>query len=232
MHGPVLIRQSWEPVIFLHWRIDPDVAQTFMPAGVHVDRYDDTTYVGLVLTGFGWSRAFGRIPLPYVGNYLQANVRLYTVDDRGDHGVLFLHIEAERLVAALAGRLARQSTGWASFDNSATDDSVRWRVQRSGVGPPTDIEFGASIGDPVDHGSLEHWLTDRWVGHVRSGPMAMSFRVAHAPWRFRSLGIREFRTNLLASLGMAGTPVPDVQPLWSGGVVAEVGAPSLLLRRR
>ncbi len=45
------------------------------------------------------------LPLPYFGRFLETNVRLYSVDDAGRHGVLFRSLETARLAVVPVTRI-------------------------------------------------------------------------------------------------------------------------------
>ena len=38
----------WEQVTFIHWRFDADVVQRLLPAGLSVETFDGSAWVGLV----------------------------------------------------------------------------------------------------------------------------------------------------------------------------------------
>ena len=40
--------QSWQELLFLHWRFDPDVIQSTLPDGLTVDTFEGQAYVGVV----------------------------------------------------------------------------------------------------------------------------------------------------------------------------------------
>ncbi len=100
--GRVLMDQIWGDLLFLHWRVDPDRVQQWMPPGARPDIHDGSSWVGLI--GFDMRRAgFGSDhPVPYFGDFAEINVRLYSTDDRGRRGVVFRSLETERLVLAAA----------------------------------------------------------------------------------------------------------------------------------
>ena len=92
--GPALFDQDWLSLFFMHWAVDPADVAPFMPRGVRPDEFDGATYVGLVpfrMVDAGLGR---RHPTPYLGTFLECNVRLYSVDDEGRHGVVFRSLEA------------------------------------------------------------------------------------------------------------------------------------------
>ena len=58
------------------------------------------TYVALVPFAMTSTKVGTALPLPYFGSFLETNVRLYSIDDAGRHGVLFRSLETARLAAA------------------------------------------------------------------------------------------------------------------------------------
>src|SRR3954470_18171048 len=80
MTGPVMMNQGWRDLTFLHWAVDPGLVAHRMPPGVRPDTLDGVTYVGLILfrmVGAGIARGPG---VPWLGSFLETNVRLYWVD--------------------------------------------------------------------------------------------------------------------------------------------------------
>jgi uncharacterized protein YqjF (DUF2071 family) len=76
------------------------------------------------------------VRLPYFGSFAETNVRLYSTDDAGRHGVLFRSLETERL--AVVG-VTRTATGvpytWAKM-----------RVTLAGGRCPTTACAGGPVG--------------------------------------------------------------------------------------
>ena len=106
LRRPRLLRQRWCDIAFLHWAVDPAAVAGFLPPGTRPDVLDGRTYVGLIpfrLVGAGISRSPG---VPYLGSFLETNVRLYTVDRLGRRGVYFCSLDAQRALPVLGVSLA------------------------------------------------------------------------------------------------------------------------------
>ena len=58
---------------------------------------DGLTYVGLVPFVMRHTAVGPSLRLPYFGSFAETNIRLYSVDDAGRHGVLFRSLETARL---------------------------------------------------------------------------------------------------------------------------------------
>ena len=103
--GRPVMHQHWRDITFVHWRVDPARLERFMPRGVRPDVHDGAGWVGLIpfrMVGAG----VGRGPaVPWLGTFLETNVRIYSHDDAGRHGVVFLSLDAERLPVVVGARL-------------------------------------------------------------------------------------------------------------------------------
>ena len=49
-----VMRQSWDHLFFLHWRVDPAEVAKRLPAGLSVDTFEGQAYLGIV--GFRMSQ--------------------------------------------------------------------------------------------------------------------------------------------------------------------------------
>ena len=131
-----LLRQQWLDLALLHWEVPIEAAARFMPAGTRPDTFEGRTYVGLVpfrMVGTG----FGRGPaLPYVGTFLETNVRLYSVDDRGRRGIVFRSLDADRLAVVLAAQaVLGLPYRWARMRYSRRSGREPGRVMSSSTPP-------------------------------------------------------------------------------------------------
>ena len=106
--GPVLMNQDWLDLTFLHWAVDPGRVAHLMPRGVRPDVHEATgsTYVGLVPFRMRHAAPFRLPGVPWLGTFLETNVRLYSVDRYGVRGVVFLSLDCERVVVTAGARAA------------------------------------------------------------------------------------------------------------------------------
>jgi uncharacterized protein YqjF (DUF2071 family) len=92
---------AFADVAFLHWRYEPDEVRPLLPPATAPDSIDSAAYVGLV--------AFR---MRSYGEFLEFNVRTYSVDEQGRRGVVFLTMEADRLPWVLVARAAGLPYRW------------------------------------------------------------------------------------------------------------------------
>ena len=104
--GPVAFDQCWSELTFLHWPVRPESVADLYPPGTRPDVFaDGMTYVALVPFVMTSTKVGSALPLPYFGSFLETNVRLYSIDDAGRHGVLFRSLETARLAVVPVVRL-------------------------------------------------------------------------------------------------------------------------------
>ena len=199
------------------------------PGGTRPDVFGDgCTYVGLV--PFAMSEAalgFSR-PIPYFGNFLETNVRLYSTDDDDRHGVLFRSLETSRLAVVPATRIAMGTPyAWAKMRltrdaRRITYDSVR-RLPRRGLHSRVTVEVGAAV-DPTP---LEVWLTARWGAHTRKAGRTWWVPNQHVPFPLHEAQVLELSDDLVPASGVE--PAGErLRALYSPGVRATFGRPSPL----
>lgn len=224
---PHLLRQRWCDVTFLHWAVDPAAIAHRLPPGVAPDVHDGRTYVGLVAfrtvgTGFAHGPA-----VPWLGTFLETNVRLYSVDAAGRRGTVFLSLDAER--AAVVGT-ARLTLGlpyrWARMRLLARGDERAYAARLRWPGTRAESRFGVRIGGPLTAGPLEEFLTARWRLHVARLGRTWAIPTAHEPWPLRRAEVTHLDDGLLASVGLGALAagVPD-HVAFSDGVQVAFGFP-------
>jgi uncharacterized protein YqjF (DUF2071 family) len=230
LRGRVLFHQEWRELAFLHWSIDPDSVAPLLPAGTTPDLLDGRTYVGLVpfrVTRTGPGQ--GRVALPWVGAYLETNVRLYSVDEAGRHGVVFRALEATRLLTVLAARWGmRMPYVWSSSAERYTGAEWAWRTRRRWPGPRARGEVALRIGGPVAPTPLDVFLTARWGLHHRLGSRTVWLPIQHAPWLLHEASVLAVDQALTAAAGVPVSGAPTVPVRWTPGVRTQFGVPQRL----
>ncbi|WP_129338881.1 YqjF family protein [Cellulomonas endophytica] len=226
LRGPALLGQVWADLAFLHRPVDPADVAAMMPAGTRPDvDAEGRTWVGLVPFRMA-SAGFGRArPVPVLGTFLETNVRLYSVDDAGRHGVVFRTLETERLaVVPFARGVFGTPYRWARMRYDRTGDVHTWETVRRRPGRPVRSRVVLRVGDVVEPTDLETWLTARWGLHTRWGGRTWWVPNEHAAWPLHAAEVLELDDELVADAGVA--PVgPPLRALVSPGVRTVFGLP-------
>ncbi|MFZ4599930.1 MAG: YqjF family protein, partial [Terrimicrobiaceae bacterium] len=102
--GPVVMRQRWEDLLFLHWDWDPVTVQNTLPPGLEVDAWNGRAYIGLVPFFMRGVRPAGLPALPWISNFLELNIRTYVRDRHGRAGVWFYSLDCNQPLAVWVAR--------------------------------------------------------------------------------------------------------------------------------
>lgn len=219
--------QRWEDLTFLHWSVDPDDVAPLLPRGTVPDVLDGVTYVGLI--GFRMVRLglLSGPPIPYLGDFCETNVRLYSVDGQGRRAVVFRSLEAERLLPVLAANAVLQIPyKWARMRFTREGDVLRYTSRRRSITTPTS-DFSVRVGEPIDEPTaLEHFLTARWGLHERTYGRTLHLPNVHDAWPLHRAELLSLDDELIGAAGLRQPTRPPDSVLYSPGVAVRFGLPS------
>jgi hypothetical protein len=229
-----MMHQSWRDLTFLHWAVDPKEVAHRMPPGVRPDTLDGFTYVGLIpfrMVGAGIARGRG---VPWLGSFLETNVRLYSVDDTGRRGIVFLSLDADRAAVVLGARAAfGLPYRWARMRYQATGDvhsyDARLRRRRNRARSHVVVRAGAKRRST----ELDDFVSARWGLHVRWWGRTLYIPNRHEVWPVHDAEVLALGDELVASVGLPRlTSRPPDHVAFSPGVRTEFGFPADATRPR
>ncbi|MEO3937228.1 DUF2071 domain-containing protein [Dermatophilaceae bacterium Soc4.6] len=231
---PQIMSQWWRDICFAHWSIDPARIAPMLPRGVRPDLHDGRAWVGLIPFRMVDAGVLTGPPVPWLGTFLEMNVRTYTVDDHGRHGVYFCSLEAQRL-AVVAGALGsfdvpyrwarmtyeQQPYGAAPVGPGSTLTYTSRRIgPRLGAGSgrvrgsAAHSRMSVAVGDSVPEPSeLDLFLTARFGLHTSLLAQPLWVPNTHGPWPLHRAELLDLDDTLLAAAGfpdLAATPPQSV----------------------
>jgi uncharacterized protein YqjF (DUF2071 family) len=198
-----LVAQTWEHLLFAHWRADADALRPLLPRGVELDLWEGEAWLGVVPFTMTGTRALG-LRLPTMA---ELNIRTY-VRVGGELGVWFFSLDCSSPLAVATGRsvyglryrLARMAT-------AVTEGRIHYVSSRpDGAFAGSFTPLGAV--HTADPGSLEHFLVERYRLYALRRGRLVSARVDHAPWPLQAASAT-FETNTVvpASIALEGAPL-------------------------
>jgi uncharacterized protein len=206
---------AFTDVAFLHWPYPANEIEPLLPPDVTPDTFAGTAYVGLV--------AFR---MRCYGEFLEFNVRTYSVDNRGRRGVVFLTMEADRLPWVLAARGARLPYRWSRMSLARDRHEIDYRSTRRWPGPSgAGTRFRLRVGAPTQGSPLEHFLTARWRLHHRVNAATVTAQLVHDAWPLHAAELLDLDDDLVAATGLATPTEPPTSVLYSPGVRGRMGLP-------
>jgi uncharacterized protein YqjF (DUF2071 family) len=222
---PRILRQQWLDLTFLHWAVDPSAVARFFPPGTRPDTFEGRTYFGLIpfrMVGTGLPHGPA---VPYLGSFLETNIRLYSVDETGRRGVVFLSLDANRLAVVAAARsVFGLPYRWARMghERNGNHHTYTSTVRRSGA----QSLVGVEMGEPLQAGPLEDFLTARWGLHVAHAGRTWYLPNHHPPWILHHANLTSLDADsLLRSVGLVPPDRPPDHVAFSAGVPADFAVP-------
>jgi uncharacterized protein len=222
-------QQSWLELAFLHFRAAPQPLARLLPAGVTLQQFDNTAWLGVVPFRMANVSPRGVHRVTAWPAFPELNLRTY-VEVGGKPGVWFFSLDAASRPVVWGGRqffnlpyffatiTQERRGGWMHYSSRRQGAAASFVGRYRGIGP----EFHAAPG------TFEHWLTERYCLYARSRRGVLSrVDVHHAPWPLQQGEVEIEDTSLFGAAGL--TVLPDT-PLchYSAGVDVVSFAPERL----
>jgi uncharacterized protein YqjF (DUF2071 family) len=223
---PVMYHQ-WNWISFIHWRYPPAMVEPILPAGLRLETFDGSAWIGLTPFLMEGLRAPVVPAMPWVSRFPETNVRTYVRDDRGRSGIWFLSLDAARLPAVLAARVTyRLPYFWSDMAVHVTGSRIDYRCRRrlpsrGGARCDADVALGAPL-DESERDKRVHFLTARFRLFTLIAGRLAAAEAEHQDWPLHHAELRRLDQDLVQR---AGLPPPPGDPLVhaSPGVAVKVG---------
>jgi uncharacterized protein YqjF (DUF2071 family) len=206
--------QTWHDLLFVHWPLPPDALRPAVPAGLEIDTFNGSAWLGIVAFRLSAIRLRGLPEVPFTSHFPEINVRTYVT--HGDKpGVYFMSLDADnRLAIALAKPWFRLAYHLSRIRYEECAEGIRFHSRRLERNSPG-ADFTATYGPcgPVFKarpGSLEHWLTERYC-YYSAGRSGKLYRcdIRHTPWQLQRAQA-QITTNTMAL--SHGIELPGTEP--------------------
>jgi uncharacterized protein YqjF (DUF2071 family) len=197
-----LLAQSWEHLLFAHWRVEKRALRPHVPTALELDEFDGSAWVSLTPFRVAGTRFRGTLPVPRLSSYLELNCRTYVRGADGGSGIWFLSldasarwaVEAARRLYGLPYHLARMSSD-GTFESARSGvEGVYFSARYRGVGP-------IRAARP---GSLDHFLAERYRLYAAHGHRRAE--IHHLPWPLQEAE-GEIELQTIAPLPLEGEPL-------------------------
>jgi uncharacterized protein YqjF (DUF2071 family) len=181
---PWVMAQTWDDLLFAHWRVAAEDVAQLVPQGLEVDQHEGSAWVGVtpfVLTGF---RLRGTVPLPWLSTFPELNVRTYvTAEDKP--GIWFFSLDAASRLAVEGARRAYKLPYYhAEMSARRRGGAVEYSSRRLDGGGESFAGAYRPTGNTFDAepGSLEWFLTERYCLYAVDRGRLHRAEIQHPPW--------------------------------------------------
>ncbi len=230
--NPVL-RQRWCELAYFHWRYDPVDVQRLLPPGVTVDTFDGSAWVGLIPFTMRDVAIGPTPPVPWLGTFIEINVRTYVIDPSGRRAVWFLSLDVPRLaIVGVARTVFALPYCWSAADHYVDHRADgprhrysmrrRWPGARPGRRPSADMRF--TVGDPIQPGDvsdLDHFLSARWALVTARRERLLYGRVHHERWPLYRVERPDIAQDVIEAAGLP-SPTGPIHALYAPEVTVNI----------
>jgi uncharacterized protein YqjF (DUF2071 family) len=205
--GPWLMAQTWERLLFAHWRVPPEALRAVMPPAIPLDTFDGSAWIGVTPFRVGAARLRGTPHVPYLASFPETNVRTYATID-GRPGIYFFSLDAaNRGAVASARRSFRLPYFLADMAIGTQGETVEYRSRRvSEDGPPAALRLTyrpTGTPGPAAPGTLEHFLTERYCLYtLDERGTVLRGDIHHPPWPLQPAEAGWSENSMAAGLGL------------------------------
>lgn len=217
--------QQWRDLAYIHWRYPAQEVQALLPAGVEVDTFDGSAWVGLIPFSMK-NIGLPRLPaVPYFGSFPEVNVRTY-VRRNGIPGVWFFSLDVNRLIPAFVARATYLLPYcWGTASNLRTESTLETEVHRRWPSRAS-TSIRISLGEPIQHpDELSVFLSARWGLYSRGFGKGVRYApVDHERWPLWSASLVSLDDSLVTAAGLSA-PTGEPHVMFSPGVSVRIGLP-------
>lgn len=183
---PQVMTHHWEKLLFLHWRVSPDLIQATLPDGLFVDTFAGDAWLGVIPFFMRKVRLAGFPAWTTLPEFQELNVRTYVYDRAGTPGVWFYSLECNRPMAVTGARLFTGLNYCHAQMSAQTNESFTYNCQRTGqTEPATYIYRGQGEAHEAKLGSLEFFLLERYYLFAIRRRSLVRAQVSHLPYQYR-----------------------------------------------
>jgi uncharacterized protein len=192
--------QTWDDLLFAHWRVDADELARLLPPELPLDTFDGAGWLGITPFQLTNLRLRGLPPLPFVSAFPELNVRTYATLD-GKPGIWFFTLDAaSQLAVEGAKRTYKLPYHHARMSVERGESFVQYESARPGAAFSGRYR-GAGDFFHAEPGTLEYFLTERYCLYTADGGRLYRAEIHHPRWTLQQ-GEATIDLNTMAPIAL------------------------------
>ncbi len=190
----IFLKATWQNIIMANYAVPSFILQPYLPKGVNIDLFNNTTYVSLVGFMFKSSKIFN-IPIPRFGTFEEINLRFYVTRKEGDNikrGVVFINETIpNKAVAWIANKLYKEHYTaiptkhiW-TIINNRKEITYQWKINNA-----WDSIFVEAINqsEAILPNSFESFIFEHYYGYTKINDTATEeYKINHPVWEINTV---------------------------------------------
>lgn len=182
--------QEWNDAVFLHWQVELEDLQKFVPKELEIDLFEGKPWVSLVAFTMQKIRPKNLPSFKPISDFDEINIRTY-VKSGNKTGVYFLSIEGGKLVSCKIARSISKLPYRYSKINRKTNE---YRSENPEFKDKVALAF--DVGKKVkEKFRLDEWLTERYALFQDTVNSINQFEIHHLEWPVKELKIKKLELN-------------------------------------
>lgn len=180
---PWIMTQTWRDILFIHRPVAPAFIRQAVPDRLQLDTYEGTAWISVVPFYMSGIRLRGCPPMPFTSRFPQLNVRTYVTYGARPGVYLFSADAANRIVGKLARLVYHLPYRYAEMEMTAQHAGVTYSSRRENGTQAFRCRY-KPVSEPYrsNEGTLEHWLTERYVLYTVNKRRVYRGAIHHPPW--------------------------------------------------
>ncbi len=190
-----VIEQRWKDVLFLHYKINPQLVQPLVP--YPLDLHEGNAIISIVPFQMDKIR-FPFLPsAPWFSRLWELNIRTY-VEVNGVKGVYFFTLETDsKLGTMIANSFFALPYRYSKIKGKIQAKSYQFHHQRT----PFFYSLEAKIQEIRTLTSFDEWATERYCLFTRRGTKDWRGTVIHKPWILQNVEIIKLKDEFSKMIG-------------------------------
>jgi uncharacterized protein len=207
--GPWVMGQTWERLLFAHWRVPYDQLREVVHPEIPLDSFDGSAWLAVTPFTVSGFHVRGMPPPPGLSSFHEINVRTYATIG-GKPGIYFISLDAASRLAVEAARRAYRLPYFEAeigVEPGGDDERMRYtheRTQHDGPAAGFAAEYaptGATYY--AKPGSFEHWAAERYCLYtVDEQQRVQRGEIHHPPWPLQEAGVEITHNTMARQIGI------------------------------